>query len=47
MTNVSYGYDSVSGGNYGKGKRTSMSGYFGASNHTWKYDKVQIELFLF
>ena len=38
MTNVSYGYDSISGGNYGKGKRTSMRDYFGTNSQTWKYD---------
>ena len=38
MTNVVYGYDSTSGGNYGKGKRTSMTDYFGTNSDNWKYD---------
>ena len=38
MTNVSYGYDDTSGGNYGKGKRTSMSDALGSNSTTDKYD---------
>ncbi len=38
MTNISYGYDSTSGGNYGKGKRTSLSDALGANSDSWKYD---------
>ena len=36
MTNIVYGYDSTSGGNYGKGKRTSMTDAAGTT--TYKYD---------
>jgi YD repeat-containing protein len=28
----------ISGGNYGKGKRTSMTDYFGSNSRSWKYD---------
>jgi RHS repeat-associated protein len=36
---ITYGYDSISGGNFGKGKRTSMVDNTGASGSTtYKYD---------
>jgi YD repeat-containing protein len=38
MTNITYSYDSTSGGNYGKGKRTSMSDALGTNSTTDKYD---------
>jgi RHS repeat-associated protein len=36
MTNVSYSYDSTSGGNYGKGQRTGMTDASGSTSY--KYD---------
>jgi RHS repeat-associated protein len=38
MTNVSYAYDSVAGGNYGKGRRTGMSDALGANSAAYVYD---------
>ena len=38
MTNVVYSHDSTTGGNYGKGQRTSMTDYFGTNGDNWKYD---------
>jgi RHS repeat-associated protein len=38
MTDVSYGYDDTLGGNFGKGKRTSMSDALGSNSTTDKYD---------
>lgn len=38
MTNVGYTYDSTAGGNYGKGKRTSMTDALGSNSTTDKYD---------
>jgi RHS repeat-associated protein len=40
MTNVTYGYDNTSGGNYGKGKRTGMIDEVSDSSHPviYKYD---------
>lgn len=36
MTNVTYSYDSTSGGNYGTGRRTGMTD--GSGTMAWKYD---------
>jgi YD repeat-containing protein len=38
MTNVSYTYDSTASGNYGKGKRTSITDALGTNSTTEKYD---------
>ena len=38
MTNVTYTYDSTTGGNYGKGKRTGMTDALGTNSTTDKYD---------
>ena len=36
MTNITYSYDSTTGGNYGKGRKTGVTD--GSGTMAWKYD---------